>query len=502
MPAAAGSRGLPVLGALAAGALLPLGLAPFELWPATALAVAAWFWLATRAAGGAWLGYGFGLGKYGFGTSWIYVSIHDYGNAPPWLAALLVALFVAGMSLFCLAQGWLYARLRGCPPERLGGWLRAAGLFTAVWLLFEWLLTWVLTGFPWLYAGYSQLATPLAGLAPVGGVLLVSVALVLSSTALAALAAGWRTRRAATGGLGAALVLLPWLAGALASAADWTQPVSRHRAVLVQGNIDQAIKWQPASREPIVRRYLELTAPHWGAELILWPEAAITLFEHQAQPLLERLDRRAAASGTALVLGLPGLERWPGGRTVFRNMAVAVGAGEGRYVKRRLVPFGEYVPLEGMLRGVIDFFDLPMSRAEPGDWRQPLLRVQDQQAVMAICYEIVYPGLVRTPPADLLLTISNDAWFGGSIGPHQHLQMARMRALENGRWLLRATNNGVTAAVDHRGRVQASLPQFEAGALATSYEIRDGRTPFARWGSLWLVLLGGAAVVALAWRRR
>jgi len=501
MPAAAGSRLLPALGALAAGALLPLGLAPFDLWPATALGVGAWFWLATRAAGGAWLGYAFGVGKYGLGTSWIYVSIHDYGNAPVWLAALLVALFVAGMSLFCLAQGWLYGRLRGAPPERLGGWLRAAGLFTAVWLAFEWLLTWVLTGFPWLYAGYSQLATPLAALAPLGGVLLVSVALVASSTAGVALAAGWRSRTVVSGALGAGLLLVPWLLGALLSSVAWTQPVSRHRAVLVQGNVDQAIKWQPASREPIVRRYLALTAPHWGADLIVWPEAAITLFEHEAQALLDRLDRRAEASGTALVLGLPGLERWPGGRTVFRNMAVVVGVGEGRYLKRRLVPFGEYVPLEGLLRGVIDFFDLPMSRAEPGDWRQPLLRVDGQQAAMAICYEIVYPGLVRVPPADLLLTISNDAWFGTSIGPHQHLQMARMRALENGRWLLRATNNGITAAVDHRGRVQAALPQFEAGALPVSYELRDGRTPFARFGALWLLLLGGAVLLVLAWRR-
>jgi apolipoprotein N-acyltransferase len=170
-------------------------------------------------------------------------------------------------------------------------------------------------------------------------------------------------------------------------------------------------------------------------------------------------------------------------------------------VKRRLVPFGEYVPLEGLLRGLIEFFDLPMSRSSPGPWQQPLLDLGGHRGAMAICYEIVYPDLVRSQAAeaDVLLTISNDTWFGRSIGPLQHLEMARMRALENGRWVLRGTNNGVTAIIDPRGRVQARLPQFEPGVLRGEYRTMSGTTPFTRYGHgpllvlLFLLLAAGVA---------
>jgi apolipoprotein N-acyltransferase len=182
---------------------------------------------------------------------------------------------------------------------------------------------------------------------------------------------------------------------------------------------------------------------------------------------------------------------------VFRNTAVVAGTGEGRYVKRRLVPFGEYVPLEGLLRGAIEFFALPMSHAGPGAWRQPLLDLGGQRAQMSICYEVVYPDLVRRDAggADVLITISNDTWFGASIGPLQHLQMAQMRALENGRWMLRGTNNGVTAIVDHRGAVTSRLPQFEPGVLRGEYAAMSGITPFTRFGHApWLAVI----VLALA----
>jgi apolipoprotein N-acyltransferase len=189
---------------------------------------------------------------------------------------------------------------------------------------------------------------------------------------------------------------------------------------------------------------------------------------------------------------------------VFRNAALVLGTGAGRYQKRRLVPFGEYVPLESLLRGLIEFFDLPMSHASAGPWRQPLLDLGGHRGVMAICYEVTYPDLVRlqAAQADVLLTISNDTWFGTSIGPLQHMQMARMRALENGRFLLRGTNNGVTAVVDAAGRVRARLPQFEAGALRADYDIMTGTTPFTRYGHMPLLIVLGVIVAACLWLRR
>ena len=434
--------------ALAFGALLPLSLAPFDLWPLGAISVAGWFYLLYRAPGRCWLlGWCYGVGKYALGASWVYVSINRFGNAPPPLAAFLVVLFVAGLALFPLLNAWLFQRFRSHQRLENSRPLADGLLFTGLLVGFEWLLTWVLTGFPWLFVGYAHLDTVLANLAPVGGVLLVSFALTLSAVMLVvvALTADVRFRSAAV-----LLASLPWLAGWLAGAPAWVEVSARREAALIQGNVDQATKWLPQSRGPIYRTYRRLSEPHWDADLVIWPEAAITFMQHEAPQVLGQLNAEAEANGSALVLGLPALERLPDGDVVFRNTAVALGMGHGRYVKRRLVPFGEYVPLEDLLRGLIEFFDLPMSHSEPGSWHQPLLDIGGARAAMAICYEVVYPGLVREQgrQSDVLLTISNDTWFGRSIGPLQHQQMARMRALENGRWMLRGTNNGVT--VDYR----------------------------------------------------
>ncbi len=474
--------------ALGAGAIFPLGLAPFDVWPAALLAIGALFWaLSRQSARPVLLGWLFGVGKYGVGTSWIYVSIHVYGDASPLLAGALVALFVAGMAVFHAGAAWLFVRFRPSGP------VLAALAFAAVWVLTEWLLTWFLTGFPWLFAGYAMLDTPLEALAPVGGVLLVSFAGVLT----AACFVRWRSP--------AALVAaaLPWLASWAITGVQWTAPAERYRVALVQGNIDQATKWDEASRAEILARYATLSEPVWDRDIVVWPEAAVTLPLHAAGSFLSEMAGRAKG---ALVLGILIGERWPDGARWY-NGAVSVGDGSGRYAKRRLVPFGDYVPFQSALRGLIGFFDLPMSRIVPGDYEQPLLRAGHAGLAMSICYEIAYPELVRSSAgeADALVTISNDTWFGASIGPHQHLQIARMRALENGRPLLRATNNGVTAIVDAYGRVVGQLPQFEQGVLAGEVRGGTGRTPFGRWGSV--VVVGPLCIVLLVgvvadWRIR
>ena len=478
--------------AVLAGGLLPLALAPFGWWPLGMVSVGLWFYLARQNPNvAARLGWLFGVGKFGVGISWVYVSINIYGNAHPALAVALVALFVGGLSVFCMVNAVIYARLRNESVVFDGL------LFACLFVAFEWLLTWAFTGFPWLFPAYGHLQTVLAGFAPIGGVLLVSLALTSSSCFAVA---GYLADRKVWPLL---LALAPWLLGALLLPVAWVSPGETRTVALVQGNIDQAEKWLPRSRGPIVDAYLTMSEPHWGVDALIWPEAAITLMAHEAAPVLQSLQRRGADTGTTVVLGLPSVAWLPGRGAVFRNTAVAVGAGEGRYVKRRLVPFGEYVPYESWLRGLIDFFDLPMSHAEPGAWHQPLLRLGSDYAAVAICYEIVYPELVRAQArnADVLVTLSNDSWFGASIGPLQHLQMAQMRALENGRWLLRGTNNGVTAIVDHRGRVMSRLPQFEAGTLVGGYRVMQGLTPFGRIGN-WPVLgLLSVVLVFGAWRR-
>ena len=475
-------------------------LAPFDWWPLGLVSIGGWFWLLNRRAAPAWaLGFAYGLGKFGVGVSWVYVSIHTYGNASPPLAAMLVALFVAGLSLFTLAHARLYAWLRienQSSASKGGSALANAWLFAANWVAFEWVLTWFLTGFPWLYPGYGHLQTPLANLLPVGGVSLASLGLVVTACFLVSALFDKPLPAVRTGA--AAIAATPWLIGFALSEAQWVEPEATRSAALVQGNVDQAVKWDRDNRMPIISRYRDLTEPHWGRDLILWPEAAITLFEHEAAPWLRRWEERGQASGTSLVLGVPRVEPDGAGDYRFQNAAIAVGLGNGRYVKRRLVPFGDYVPLEGVLRGLIEFFDLPMSRAAPGPWNQQPLTLGKDQAAMAICYEIAYANLTRTTAAeaDLILAITNDTWFGRSIGPLQHLQIAQARALENGRWLLRAANNGVTAFVDHRGKVRRQLPQFERGVLVGEFQIMAGRTPYSRFGDGWLVAIGLGSLLA------
>ena len=473
--------------AVLAGGLLPLGLAPFHLWPLALVSAGGLFWLLRRAetSGRAFvLGWCFGVGKYGVGVSWIYVSIHVYGPTPAPLAAALVALFVVGLALVTGVTGWLFARLRAVAGGR---WWDVAH-FAWAWVAAEWTLTWLLTGFPWLFAGYAFIDTPLAGFAPVGGVLVVSLAAV-ATAALALTMAGAESRMARIAPLAAIAAI--WTGGGLLGAVSWTQRAESRTVALVQGDLPQETKWTANSWHDALIRYEQLSAPAWQSDIVFWPEAAIpALHQYNA----ERINAMRVGAGGDLVLGATVAEAGPdASETVYYNAAIS--SAGGVYRKRRLVPFGEYVPLAWLLRGAIAFFDLPSSHMTAGEDPQPLLRAAGLPVAMAICYEVAYPRAVaeQARQAALLATLSNDTWFGASIGPPQHMQIARMRALETGRFLVRATNNGITAIVDERGAVTARLPQFEAGVLTGEIRATSGATPFA------LAPISPAAMALLAW---
>lgn len=476
--------------ALLAGATLPLAFAPFALWPLAALCAGALGWLirglGPRSAFA--LAWWFGVGFYGVGTSWIYVSIHGYGGASAPLAALLTGLFCVGMAvLFALP----FALCGLISRHRLRGLLLG---FPAVWVLGEWLRGWLLTGFPWLYLGYAPIDTPLAGLAPVTGVLGMSLVVAITGTAPFALVlhAGWR---ATLGGLG--LVAALWGGSWWLHQRAWTTALPpRLEVALVQPAQSLAMKWDASSLPAILNNFAATNRRHGDVDLLLWPETAIPRFPQQVAPLLDREQEWARSEDLGLLLGVPLAEDEAGS---YYNGLIALGAAQGRYGKRRLVPFGEYVPLESLLRGMIAFFDLPMSNFSRAPEQQPLLTLDGLRIASAICYEIVYPDLVAgsATGANLLVTVSNDTWFGSSIGPHQHFQMARLRAIENGKPLLRATNDGITAVIDDRGQVTAQLPQFEPGVLRASVSARQGTTPFGRYRSLPMVL-GCTALLAIA----
>jgi apolipoprotein N-acyltransferase len=489
-PAALLTAAWPLGLALAAGALAVLGFAPFSLYPLPVLAVAALI-ESLRHGGprtGFWRGYAFGIGLMGLGVPWIRISLNEFGNLDAWIANVMMVVFVAVMALYYGLTGWLARRL-----DAGGPWALPLLLVPAILVILEWLRGWLFTGFPWLNLGNSQIDGPLAGLAPVLGVYGISLAVAVSGGLLWGLV---RWPGMARLGAAAGLVVL-WLSGFALQQADWTRPSAPPlTAVVVQANIPQAMKWEPEARVEIMEAHLDMTLPHLGsADLVLWPETAIPDFLHLVRAqLTEPLAGRARAAGTEIVIGIPVLDL---DTRRYYNGLVSITSGEDTYAKRHLVPFGEFMPFKGLIGPLAELFEVPMSDFSAGEDARPLLDVGPHQAGAAICYEDAFPAEVMEalPEAAYLITVSNDAWFGDSLAPHQHLEIARMRALESGRDMVRATNTGISAIVDHRGRLTGTIPSFQRGTLAGEITPRAGITPYARLGN---VLALGLAAMMLA----
>ena len=438
-----------------------------------------------------------GLGLFGSGASWVYVSISEHGNTSALLAIGLTAIFVAGLALVHGLAFWAWGKLAK------NSTIRRLILFPAIWILGDWVRGWLLTGFPWLYLGTAHVDGPLAGFAPLIGV--HGLTFWVTVTGCAAIACWWLARhlRYASAAIVAIVALLPWAIGPALSSANWTSLEEEPSTVaFVQGNIPQQIKWDPDFLRDQIVAYLELTDAHWNTDLILWPETAIPIPQDQAGKIVDHI-REELGENSTLITGIP----WYGFSDriedfTFHNSVMAIGNGGGLYHKQKLVPFGEYVPLQQWLRGVIGFFDLPMSSFSRGPANQTPLDANGIKVMPFICYEVAYPDFVafNARNSGLLLTISNDGWFGDSIGPLQHLQIARMRALETGRYMLRGTNNGVTAIIDEKGQIAGTIPQFERAVLTGKVYTAEGNTPFMQTGS-WPVLTLAAILIVFVRER-
>ena len=470
--------------AILAGALITLSLAPFDVGAASVVALVLLLFVLTNCSPRAAFvrGWFFGAGLFGSGASWVYVSIHVYGFAPVPLAVFLTLAFCLGLALLSALTCYVYRRL--LPHD---GYLSLA-VFPALWVLGEWLRTWLLSGFPWLFIGYAQIDGPLHGWVPVLGVFGISYLLALSAVCAFLFLQRRRNYWLLIPGLA------PWLLGPLLATITWVTPLDEELTVgMVQANVAQDEKWIPSKTLEHISLHRNLTEELWGKQIIVWPEAAIPMLHTDAQPIIDLLEQRAKQSGSSFFTGIPYLNA----DATYFNSIMALGQGDGIYFKRRLVPFGEYVPLENILRGLIDFFDLPTSHFTPGPAEQSFLQADGLQVAPFICYEVVYPNLLPTgdtPLPDLLLTISNDTWFGASIGPLQHLQMARMRALELGRSMIRSTNNGVSALIDANGSITARTAQFTEEVLTGSIQLYSGKTPYARFGNSALLLFCAVCV--------
>lgn len=480
--------------AVAAGAITTLALAPFDIWPLALLSLAI-FYLGLRdltprqALGRGWC---YGFGTFSAGTSWIYVSIHTYGGASALLAGFLMLAFIAAIAFFFALPAWLWAHW----VRRNEAPLADALAFAALWLAQEAFRGWFLTGFPWLYAGYSQLDGPLAGLAPLGGMWLISFSLALTAALLCNLHR--LTARKSFLAAGMVLLLAPWAIGLSLKGHAWTSPSGAPlKVAAIQGNVEQSLKWDPEHLNAQLALYRDMTLSSKQADLIVWPETAVPYLKESAQGYLDMMGNFASDRRAALITGVPVREVVHDQKRYYNGITVT-GEGDGTYLKQKLVPFGEYVPLQDLLRGLIAFFDLPMSDFARGPADQPMLQAKGYQIAPYICYEVVYPEFAASLAArsDLLLTISNDTWFGTSIGPLQHLQMAQMRALEAGRWMIRATNNGVTGLIDPFGKITVQIPQFERGILYGEVVPMHNLTPYLQWRSWPLIIL---STLLLGW---
>ena len=492
-------RRVAVPAAIAAGAAAVAGFAPLDwsLLAPVALAFLFYLWVSTDSPRrAALLGYAFGLGHFGTGVSWIYVSLHDFGDMPVPLAAIATALYCGYLALFPALVGSLQAR------AGVGRAARLLLVIPALWMLAEWLRGWLLGGFPWLALGYAQIDTPLAGYAPLVGVYGLSFAAAMLAGLLVLLAtggAGVSLRQRAAVRLGAAAGIAVILSGGTAlRGIEWTAPAGKPITVaLVQGNIAQSLKFDPRRYAETLDTYLALVEDA-SARLIVLPETAIPRFLDAVDPAyLDALALRAREQGGDLLLGVPTSDR--AGR--YYNSVVSLGVSPAQiYSKSHLVPLGEFVPPE--FGWIVKILSIPLSDFTPGPARPEPIAAAGERVAVDICYEDAFGEEIirQLPQASLLVNASNVAWFGDSLAPAQHLQISRMRALETGRPMLRATNTGVTAIVDAHGRVAGRLPQFTQGVLEGTVQGRTGATPYVRFGNApALVLALAALLAALAW---
>ncbi len=488
-PRRAGAR---VAVAAVSGALLAAAFPPLDLWPLGFLcpAVLMWLWQGARPLEAARLGFAFTTATFVFGTYWLYYSIHVLGQAPIWLALALMLALAAIMGLYHALLG--YACARWLPRA---GWVRWLLGLPAAWLLVEWWRGWFLGGFSWLSLGYSQTDTWLAGFAPLAGVYGMSALLLVMAGALVTLRCGSPAERRAA----AAVLVLPWVAGALLYRHDWTVPAGAPVTVaVIQGAIPQDQKWLDANRDATLTLYQSLTEQVLGTQLIVWPESAPADLANELVPYITNLYRETRAHGSTLVTGILRADRGADGEVRYYNSVLALDAEPEWYDKAHLVPFAEFFPVPPFVRTWLRLRSLPYSDFTPGARVQPALQAAGLKLGTTICYEDAY-GSTMLPvlkDANALVNVTNDAWFGNTSARHQHLQISRLRAREGGRYMVRAANDGISAVIGPHGEVLARAPDFTPAKLTSTIIPMSGLTPYARLGN-WLVV--SLAALALAY---
>ncbi|TCM70915.1 apolipoprotein N-acyltransferase [Acinetobacter calcoaceticus] len=481
----------PLIIAMISGAVFSLALAPYFWWWLAILSPALLYaCLKNRSPRQAFaIGWSYGFGLWFVGAFWLYTSIHVYGQTHAVLSVLMIAIMAIVMGLFTAVQTWLYRRFFPETPLT----------FAPLWVLFEWAKTWVFTGFPWLFAGYAFTERLLDSYAPLFGVFSVSFVVIILACALVEIL----NRRWFWAIPAMALLIGAWAVSYLQFVSVKAEkPLS---VSLIQGNIPQDMKWLIENQKDTLEIYKNLSRTEWGRDLIVWPESSIPMYQTDIPEFLSQISQEAKQSGSGWITGIPYIDIQQsiqqGVPTAYNTMMASGSETSGLYKKQRLVPFGEYIPLSGLLAWVLPSMQAAaIDGFSRGPADQSAFKVKNHVLAAAICYEVAYPNLTRrnAKDSDYLVTVSNDAWFTGTAAPAQHLQMVQMRAKENGRWIIRATNTGITAFIDENGHIVKQAPIDQAAVLRGDLPAMQGETWYSRIGD-WPILILSALLLLLGW---
>ena len=433
------------------------------------------------------IGWLYGMGLFGFGLHWLYISLHDVGGMPYGIAIITVALLCAFLALFpALAGAMSYWGRQHCPRH---SWL----VMPLCWVGLEWIRGWIFTGLPWLVLGYSQVPhSPLVGYLPIIGIYGVSLLLALSASALCHLSLSKAVM----------LVFSLWLGGWGAQHLNWTVPDSSSaRVALLQGNIAQTIKWSEDTLNATLEDYMAMIERITDAQIIILPETAFPIVRSEIPHIIQlRIQRYLQQHPrTQLVIGMVEAQQGQ-----YFNSLVDMRSGQS-YQKSHLVPFGEFIPFKILLGAVYrDVLHIPLHDLSAGATPPRAMPIGQMMVGMNICYEDIFgEEIIHTlPQANLLINASNDAWYGESFASAQHMQFSQARALETGRMVLRATNTGVTAVINTGGQLVAQAPLNTKSTLQATIQGYQGSTPYVDWGNGLFIVLECLGVAYLMWQRR
>ncbi len=477
------------------GLIWVLGFAPFNLWVFPLFSLAGFFYLISkelqdnlivkpkrRAFFQGWL---YGIGMFAGGVHWIYISIAEFGKGGPIAGVFVAIIFISFLALYPAIFAILYAIL----GKNIQNKIAAILIFSTLWILIEWLRGWLFTGFPWLLLGNAFVDVPISSFVPVFGVYAVGFAAIFIACGLVYVI---QERNKSLSSKGVLLAIITIIATSFAlKKIEWTENSGYPlKVAVVQGNIKQDIKWKPEFRQYTLDKYYDLTKDLFGkVDVVVWPETAIPDFLHYVDEYMLNLQEEANAANTSIVTGVPVYDHK--NKRYFNAMIAIDKQGVSYYAKRHLVIFGEYLPFRSVFGESLDFLGAAMADFTSGNLRQQPLKTKKHNAAVSICFEIVFGDEIARElgEADYMINISNDAWFEGSIAPYQHLQIARMRSLETGRPLVRSTNTGISATVDHKGNILVDSPQFAEYILTGTIQPRKGKTPYVRWGNIPVISL-------------